>query len=120
MTRELNKVYSLFFVVGLFGVDGPHVLLGRLAGLDVADDDTVWIGLEYFCEEGDSFWNMSEEDVTKFAISDLTRMRVINGPDEVIDSHRERVRKAYPAYFDTYEHMDELIEYLDGFGNLAH
>ncbi len=43
---------------------------------------------------------------------------MINGPDEVIDSHRERVRKAYPAYFDTYEHMDELIEYLDGFGNL--
>ena len=43
-------------------------------------DDTVWIGLEYFCEEGDSFWNMSEEDVTKFAISELTRMRVINGP----------------------------------------
>ena len=78
----------------------------------------MWIGLEYFCEEGDSFWNMSEEDVTKFAISELTRMRVINGPDEVIDSHRERVRKAYPAYFDTYEHMDELIEYLDGFGNL--
>ncbi len=37
-------------------------------------DDTVWIGLEYFCEEGDSFWNMSEEDVTKFAISELTRM----------------------------------------------
>ncbi len=30
----------------------------------------------------------------------------------------KRVRKAYPAYFDTYEHMDELIEYLDGFGNL--
>ena len=81
-------------------------------------DDTVWVGLEYFCEEGDSFWNMSEEDVTKFAISELTRMRVINGPDEVIDSHRERVKKAYPAYFDTYEHMDELIEYLDGFGNL--
>ena len=24
-------------MVGLFGVDGPHVLLGRLAGLDVAD-----------------------------------------------------------------------------------
>ena len=81
-------------------------------------NDTVWVGLEYFCEEGDSFWNMSEEDATKFAISELTRMRVINGPDEVLDSHRERVKKAYPAYFDTYEHMDELIEYLDGFGNL--
>ena len=81
-------------------------------------DNTVWIGLEYFCEEGDSFWNMSDEEATKFAISELTRMRVISGPADVLDSHRERVKKAYPAYFDTYEHMDELIEYLDGFGNL--
>ncbi len=55
-------------------------------------DDTVWIGLEYFCEEGDSFWNMSEEDVTKFAIQELTRMQVINGPQDVLDSHRERVK----------------------------
>ena len=24
--------------------------------------NTVWLGLEYFCNEGDEFWNMSEED----------------------------------------------------------
>lgn len=81
-------------------------------------DNTVWIGLEYFCEEGDAFWNMSDEDATKFAIHELTRMGVISGPDDVIDSHRERVKKAYPAYFDTYDQMPELIEYLDSFGNL--
>ena len=65
-------------------------------------DDTVWIGLEYFCNEGDDFWNMTDAEATKFAISELTRMRVINGPQDVLDSHRERVKKAYPAYFDTY------------------
>ena len=81
-------------------------------------DNTVWIGLEYFCEEGDAFWNMSEEDATKFAIAELTRMRVISGPQDVLDSHRERVKKAYPAYFDTYDRMGELVDYLDGFGNL--
>ncbi len=81
-------------------------------------DNTVWIGLEYFCEEGDAFWNMSDEDATKFAIHEMTRMGVISGPDDVIDSHRERVKKAYPAYFDTYDQMPELIEYLDSFGNL--
>ena len=48
MTRELNKVYSLFFVVGLFGVDGPHVLLGRLAGLDVADGSMA-VAMEWSC-----------------------------------------------------------------------
>ena len=81
-------------------------------------DDTVWIGLEYFCEEGDTFWNMSEEDAVKFAISELMRMGVIENPQDVLDSHRERVKKAYPAYFDTYDRIDEVIDYLDGFGNL--
>ncbi|MDO4913203.1 MAG: NAD(P)/FAD-dependent oxidoreductase [Bifidobacteriaceae bacterium] len=81
-------------------------------------DDTVWIGLEYFCAEGDEFWNLSDEEATEFAIKELTRMRIINGKQDVLDSHRERVPKAYPAYFDTYEHMPELVEYLDSFGNL--
>ncbi|MFR6391409.1 MAG: NAD(P)/FAD-dependent oxidoreductase [Bifidobacterium angulatum] len=81
-------------------------------------DETVWIGLEYFCEEADTFWNMSEEDAVKFAISELMRMGVIENPEDVLDSHRERVKKAYPAYFDTYDRIDEVIDYLDGFGNL--
>ena len=81
-------------------------------------DNTVWIGLEYFCEEGDDFWNMSDDDARKMAIDELTRMQVINGEEDVLDSHRERVPKAYPAYFDTYAQMPELIDYLDGFGNL--
>lgn len=61
---------------------------------------------------------MTDAEATKFAISELTRMRVINGPQDVLDSHRERVKKAYPAYFDTYAQMSELVEYLDSFGNL--
>ncbi|KAB8288674.1 NAD(P)-binding Rossmann-like domain-containing protein [Bifidobacterium ramosum] len=81
-------------------------------------DDTVWIGLEYFCDEGDSFWNMNEEDCVKFAINEMVRMKVIASPDDVLDTHREKVKKAYPAYFDTYAQMDELVEYLDHFGNL--
>jgi protoporphyrinogen oxidase len=81
-------------------------------------DDTVWVGLEYFCQEGDDFWNMSDEEATAFAVKELTRMRVINGPEDVLDSHREHVKKAYPAYFDTYDQMPELVDYLDSFGNL--
>ena len=62
--------------------------------------------------------NMTDEEATKFAIQELTRMQVINGPQDVLDSHRERVKKAYPAYFDTYDRMPELVDYLDSFGNL--
>jgi protoporphyrinogen oxidase len=81
-------------------------------------DGTVWVGLEYFCKEGDEFWNMSDEEHIAFAIKELTRMRVINGASDVRDSHCEKVKKAYPAYFDTYDQMPGLIDYLDGFGNL--
>ncbi|MEK0279782.1 NAD(P)/FAD-dependent oxidoreductase [Bifidobacterium mongoliense] len=81
-------------------------------------DNTVWVGLEYFCQEGDEFWKMNDEEATAFAVKELTRMRLINGPQDVLDSHRELVKKAYPAYFDTYDRMPELAEYLDSFGNL--
>lgn len=81
-------------------------------------DDTVWIGLEYFCEEGDDFWNLSDKEATDFAIKELTRMGLISGAGDVMDSHRERVVKAYPAYFDTYDRMPDLVKWLDSFGNL--
>lgn len=79
---------------------------------------TVWVGLEYFCNEGDEFWNMGEEECVKKAVSELISMGVINEKTEILDSHRERVQKAYPAYFDTYDRIDELVDYLNGFENL--
>ncbi|WP_295152675.1 NAD(P)/FAD-dependent oxidoreductase [uncultured Ruminococcus sp.] len=78
---------------------------------------TVWIGLEYFCDEGDKLWNMSEKDCVDFAVKELRKMGVI-GKEPVLDSHRERVKKAYPAYFDTYSEFDKVIEHLDGYANL--
>lgn len=106
-------------------VQDTDVKLGRIQVFNnwspymVADPlKTVWIGLEYFCTEGDEFWNMSDEDCIRFAVAELTRMGVISGPGDVMDSHRERVQKAYPAYFDTYAQIDELIAYLDTFQNL--
>ncbi len=80
-------------------------------------ENKVWIGLEYFCDEGDKYWNMSDEDFIEFAKGELEKIGVIDKGD-VLDAHRERIKKAYPAYFDTYDRMDELIEYLNGFENL--
>ncbi len=80
--------------------------------------NTVWIGLEYFCTENDSFWNMNDDEAADFAISELIKMGVISNKGNVLDFHRERVKKAYPAYFDTYEEMPALVDYLNGFDNL--
>lgn len=79
---------------------------------------TVWIGLEYFCNEGDKFWNLSEEKCTQYAVKELMKMGVITSEKVVLDSHRERVKKAYPAYFDTYDEIDKVVAYLDSFANL--
>ncbi len=79
---------------------------------------TVWIGLEYFANEGDRLWSLSDEKFTEFAISEIVKMGLIDSASDVLDSHAERVKKAYPAYFDTYDRIDEVISYLNGFDNL--
>lgn len=81
-------------------------------------DKKVWIGLEYFCKEGDSFWNMNDEDSRNFATDELIKMGVIDNKKSVLDAHKEKVKKAYPAYFDTYNNIDEVIAYLSKFDNL--
>ncbi len=77
----------------------------------------VWLGLEYFCNEGDDFWNMKDRECIDFAIDELVKMGIIERKS-VIDAHREKVKKAYPAYFDTYSEIDTLIDYLNKFDNL--
>lgn len=80
-------------------------------------ENTVWLGLEYFCSEGDDFWNLSNSELCDFAVSELVKMKVISR-DDVLDCHTEHVKKAYPAYFDTYEKIDVIKEYLNSINNL--
>ena len=48
----------------------------------------------------------------------MIKLGLIRDESAVLDSHVERVKKAYPAYFDTYEEMDTLRSYLDSIPNL--
>lgn len=81
-------------------------------------EHTVWVGLEYFCNEGDSLWQMSEKEFSDFAVKEMVQMGLIDSPSQVMDTHMEKVKKAYPAYFDTYKDIDELRAYLDTIDNL--
>lgn len=81
-------------------------------------ENTLWLGLEYFCTEGDSFWNMTSEEARSFAAKELVTMGILDREEQVLDCHRERVKKAYPAYFDTYKDMDKLVAYLNTIDNL--
>ncbi len=81
-------------------------------------ENTVWVGLEYFVNEGDNYWNMSEEEFAKMAIKEMVAINLIESEDVVIDYHEEKVKKAYPAYFDTYAEIDTLVDYLKSIDNL--
>lgn len=106
-------------------VQEPSVQVGRIQIFNnwspymVKDlRDTVWVGLEYFCDEGDALWNMDDSKCIEFAVMEMMKMGIIDSPEDVLDSHRERVKKAYPAYFDTYCDISKLREYLDTWTNL--
>ena len=100
------------------------VKLGRLQIFNnwspymVADPEhKVWVGLEYFCNEGDSLWEMSDSDFISFAADELASIGIIDR-DAVEDAVRIKVRKAYPAYFDGYGDFDRIRKFLDGIENL--
>ena len=76
----------------------------------------MWLGLEYFCQEGDSFWNKSDYELKKIAQEELKKMGFYDG--EILDSHVIRVKKAYPAYFDSYQYIDKVREYINTIDNL--
>jgi len=100
-----------------------NVKLGRLDVFNnfsphmVKDENKVWIGLEYFCNEGDELWSMSEKDVIDFAISELTKIDIIH-PDDVRDSMVIKEEKSYPAYFGTYHQFNLIKEFVEDYPNL--
>ena len=83
----------------------------------VKEPGKVWIGMEYFANEGDDLWEMSERVFKKLAISELEQIGIAK-KESVLDSVVLKVPKAYPAYFGTYNKFGELRAWLDGIDNL--
>lgn len=79
--------------------------------------NTVWIGLEYFCSEGDSLWEMDKQAFIQMAIEELAHIGVIDSQD-VLDSVQIKVQKAYPSYFGSYYELDKVKAFLDTISNL--
>jgi protoporphyrinogen oxidase len=104
-------------------IQEPEVSLGRLQIFNnwspylVADPTKVWLGLEYFCNEGDELWSKSDPEMIAFAADELAKIEIIEKSD-VLDATVIRVPKTYPAYFGTYDQFDVLREYLDQLVNL--
>jgi protoporphyrinogen oxidase len=104
-------------------VQEPDVKLGRLQVFNnwsphlVSDPSTISLGLEYFCKEGDELWSMQDSSFLDFAARELEKIGLIDRTD-VLNGTVVRVPKAYPAYFGTYQHIDQVRDFLDTFENL--
>ena len=104
-------------------VQEPDVQLGRLQIFNnwsphlVADPETVWIGLEYFCYDTDAIWQMEDDALKRFAIAEVEKIGILKA-EAVLDAHVVRVPKTYPAYFGTYTRFEELRTWTDRVENL--
>lgn len=83
----------------------------------VTDNNKYWLGLEYFCQEGDDLWSLSEDEVLKLAVAELVQLGFINDQN-FLDGTVLKVPKTYPAYFGSYSDFGKIIEYLEKFENL--
>lgn len=83
----------------------------------VKDPNTVWLGLEYFCNEGDDLWSKTDEEFKAFALSELVKIDLIDQTD-VLDATVLRVPKTYPGYFGTFSEFATVQNYLMQLKNL--
>lgn len=138
--RKISKglVYRDFITVGVLVKDmsiktddcwiymqDNSVTMGRIQifnnwseSLVKEPDKTVWLGLEYFCDKGDDLWNKSDEEMAALAADELVSTGIISDKSSIVDTHIERLEKAYPAYFGAYENMQDIRDFLDSFENL--
>lgn len=104
-------------------IQEKDVRLGRLQVFNnwspylVKDPSTVWLGLEYFCNEGDDLWKMADGDLTRFGAAELAKIGLIDEED-TLDGTVVRMPKAYPAYFGTYDEFSVIKNCIDAIENL--
>ena len=105
-------------------IQEDDVLLGRMQIFNnwspylVKDESKIWVGLEYFCNEGDELWQKPDMKLVEFAIKELIKIGFISSKEDVLDSTVIKVPKAYPSYFGTYSDFNIVKDYLDKYENL--
>jgi len=104
-------------------IQDRNVKVGRLQIFNnwspfmVRDPGTVWIGMEYFCNKGEPFWEQSDERIKKTGIDELEKIGLA-AREDFLDATVLRMEKTYPAYFGTYDRFSEVQEYLNRYENL--
>lgn len=104
-------------------IQEPGVKMGRIQVFNnwspylVADQSKIWLGLEYFCDEGDDLWKLDDAKMLAFASGELVKIGFVS-PSDILDAVVVRVPKAYPVYSGSYNNFHLIREFLDTLSNL--
>ncbi len=96
-------------------IHSPQVKVGRIQNFRawskemLPDQNTASIGMEYFCQQGDGLWNMSDVELRDLASKELEKLGLAKATD-VIDAAIIRQPKAYPVYDGEYREALDTIE----------
>lgn len=81
-------------------------------------ENALLMGVEFFCNKNDYFWNLSNKEWSDIAISNLIKSNILCSKTYVLKSHAQKVEKAYPAYWDGYYNLNEIINYINSLDNI--
>ena len=106
-------------------IHSPEFRVGRIQNFKnwspemVPDAAKTCLGMEYFCNEGDDLWDLSDSALIEFASEEIVALNLGVSAGDVKDGCVIRQPKAYPVYDGEYrQHLQVLQAYLAGFENL--
>ena len=77
----------------------------------VSNKEHKWVGLEYFCQQGDQLWSMSKNQLIELALRELCELGLCQKRD-FLKGTVLKEEKTYPAYFDSYSDIESIKEEL--------
>jgi protoporphyrinogen oxidase len=106
-------------------IHSPDFKVGRIQNFKnwspemVPDLSKTCLGMEYFCSEGDSLWEMSDRDLIALASREAVNLGLGVQPGDVEDGVVIRQFKAYPVYDGEYrKHLEVIQAYVSTLTNL--
>lgn len=85
----------------------------------VPDSNKTCLGMEYFCNQGDKLWSMSDRELIEIASKEIVGLSLLSNIHRIEDATVIRQLKAYPVYDEQYrQHLQVIQDYLETFNNL--
>ncbi len=77
----------------------------------------IWIGLEYFVNEGGDLWIKPDQELIDMGIREMEKIGFAKKND-LVDACVLRMPKAYPAYIGSYTQLGVVQDYVNNIPNL--